>query len=390
MIEMEPGYAYRYTSKAGHVLSSESWEDVVISEDMARRAKYIGQSTIGGNRMAIFKLGRSLYAQLVQNVRKTKDGCLPCNLARSSSASSRKPSLFEVLQAQESFKKRLPKSTIKSSVASQYVQCFERVAPKIGQERAHRSCLSAALDEPPHYRAKRRSRRRDAAGLVVKQRGSRASVHPTTSAILSQMPPYKLSKCVGKKVMMGMNESMAILECDYEWDKLRKLGIKIRKEAPPIIVGGFKIEKGVGGKKSTVERNFAKSNGSDLAGAVMGAFRALLNAAATPTQAPTRAPKVARTPKKTGTAQVRKLRSKLWIKGAIKHKGKLRDLLGTPPGQTIPSWIKEEGCKDPRRTYARALKRIPSAAQAREFQRMACLARTLSKIRRKAKVRKVA
>lgn len=86
-------------------------------------------------------------------------------------------------------------------------------------------------------------------------------------------------------------------------------------------------------------------------------------------------------------SRVRRLRSKLWIKGAIKHKGKLRSLLGTPPGQVIPAWIKSEGCKDPRRTFARALKRIPSAKESREFQKMACLARKLMEIGAKRRVR---
>jgi len=91
-------------------------------------------------------------------------------------------------------------------------------------------------------------------------------------------------------------------------------------------------------------------------------------------------------------SRIRRLKSKLWIKGAIKRKGKLRALLGTPPGQVIPAWIKTEGCKDPRRTYARALKRIPSAKEAREFQKMACLARTLMEIgaKRRVRIRKAA
>lgn len=71
-----------------------------------------------------------------------------------------------------------------------------------------------------------------------------------------------------------------------------------------------------------------------------------------------------------------KLRKKLWMQKATKHKGKLRKLLSMRPGETIPYELKNQGCKNPRKTYAKLLGRIPSAQEAKTFQKMMCLART--------------
>lgn len=55
----------------------------------------------------------------------------------------------------------------------------------------------------------------------------------------SPMPPYRLAKCVGKKVIVGMSESMAVRECDEQWTKIRALGKRIRAEVPKVQAGYF-------------------------------------------------------------------------------------------------------------------------------------------------------
>lgn len=71
-----------------------------------------------------------------------------------------------------------------------------------------------------------------------------------------------------------------------------------------------------------------------------------------------------------------KLKPKMWMKQATQHKGRLRKLLGMRKGEAIPYEWKDQGCKDPRRTFAKLMGRIPSGPEGRSFQKMMCLART--------------
>ena len=61
-LRMEPGYAYKRVRG--------EWEDVVVSENVTDRAKFAGYMDIYGTRMAVFDLGRAIYAQLPQNLRR--------------------------------------------------------------------------------------------------------------------------------------------------------------------------------------------------------------------------------------------------------------------------------------------------------------------------------
>lgn len=57
---MVDGYAYKLTR--GH------WEDVVVTSEVVRRAHFVTYRVIDGNRMAVFRHGRSTYAQLAHMV----------------------------------------------------------------------------------------------------------------------------------------------------------------------------------------------------------------------------------------------------------------------------------------------------------------------------------
>ena len=63
-LRMEPGYAYKRVRG--------EWDTVVISDDVADRARHVGYREIDGSRMAVFTLGRSTYAQLPQNLRRVE------------------------------------------------------------------------------------------------------------------------------------------------------------------------------------------------------------------------------------------------------------------------------------------------------------------------------
>jgi hypothetical protein len=78
---------------------------------------------------------------------------------------------------------------------------------------------------------------------------------------------------------------------------------------------------------------------------------------------------------RTRTAHAR-IRPKRWMKKATRHPGRLRKLLGMRKGETIPYEWKDQGCKEPRKTFAKLLGRIPSGPEGRSFQKMMCLART--------------
>jgi hypothetical protein len=71
-----------------------------------------------------------------------------------------------------------------------------------------------------------------------------------------------------------------------------------------------------------------------------------------------------------------RVRPKLWMKKATRHPGRLRKLLGMRKGETIPYEWKDQGCKEPRKTFAKLLGRIPSGPEGRSFLKMMCLART--------------
>ena len=53
---MSPGYAYK--------LSRRQWVDEVVTTAEARHAKYVGTHKIDGSTFAVFKVGRSTFAQL--------------------------------------------------------------------------------------------------------------------------------------------------------------------------------------------------------------------------------------------------------------------------------------------------------------------------------------
>jgi len=65
-LRMEPGYALKRVRG--------EWEEVVISEDVTDRARIDGYMNINGSTMAVFTLGRSIYAQLPQNLRRVASG----------------------------------------------------------------------------------------------------------------------------------------------------------------------------------------------------------------------------------------------------------------------------------------------------------------------------
>lgn len=174
------------------------------------------------------------------------------------------------------------------------------------------------------------------------------------------VPPRGIAKkCIEQKMRMrGISEKAAAKECYREWREYMRPRTGLPKK--------LTIE-ALGMKEPKQKKKRRKAVSVLVPGQIPGWARGASGW--------------------TARSRVRRLKSKLWIKGAVKHKGKLRTLLGTPPGQVIPAWIKTEGCKDPRRTFARALKRIPSAKESREFQKMACLARTLMEIGAKRRVR---
>lgn len=55
----------------------------------------------------------------------------------------------------------------------------------------------------------------------------------------SPMPPYRLTKCVSQKLLVGTHQALAVHECDEQWTKMRALGKKIRSETPKVKVGYF-------------------------------------------------------------------------------------------------------------------------------------------------------
>jgi hypothetical protein len=198
-------------------------------------------------------------------------------------------------------------------------------------------------------------------------------------------PPRSITrKCIEQKMRLrGISEKKAIKECHREWLEYLRPRAALPKKHTLEALGMRELR--VKKKHMPGARRTRRENDPSLLvpEQIPGWVRGTSGGASGWT---------ARSRGSRGGSRVHQLRSKLWIKGAIKHKGKLRSLLGTPPGQVIPAWIKSEGCKDPRRTYAKALKRIPSAKESREFQKMACLARTLMEIgaKRRVRVRKAA
>ena len=53
---MTSGYAYKWTRK--------QWIDEMVSIPEVEKAKFLGQANIDGNKFALFKIGRSTFAQL--------------------------------------------------------------------------------------------------------------------------------------------------------------------------------------------------------------------------------------------------------------------------------------------------------------------------------------
>lgn len=59
-VRMTPGYAYK--------ISRRGVEEVIVSEDVALKARFIGYRIVQGYKMGVFHLGRAIYAQLPQNL----------------------------------------------------------------------------------------------------------------------------------------------------------------------------------------------------------------------------------------------------------------------------------------------------------------------------------
>jgi hypothetical protein len=62
VLKMWPGYAYK--RRRGE------WDTVMVGEPETERAQFVGYRSVDGNRVAVFKHGRSYYAQLAHSVRR--------------------------------------------------------------------------------------------------------------------------------------------------------------------------------------------------------------------------------------------------------------------------------------------------------------------------------
>ena len=62
VLKMASGYAYK--------LVRREWDTVIIGEAEADGGRFFGYRDIDGNKMAVFKYGRSYYAQLAHSVRR--------------------------------------------------------------------------------------------------------------------------------------------------------------------------------------------------------------------------------------------------------------------------------------------------------------------------------
>jgi len=90
-------------------------------------------------------------------------------------------------------------------------------------------------------------------------------------------------------------------------------------------------------------------------------------------------------------ASLHKKKPKRWIQATKMKRGAFRDMLGMPPGEPIPEWVKQEGCRNPRLAFYHWFKRIPTRQEARLFQKRACFAGTLGGLsKRKRMARKAA
>lgn len=83
----------------------------------------------------------------------------------------------------------------------------------------------------------------------------------------SPMPPYRLTKCVSKKLLLGTQQALAVRECDEQWTKMRKIGRKIRSETPSGVVAGY-FARAVGGLLRAVAHSHsrAKKNRAEMIG----------------------------------------------------------------------------------------------------------------------------
>lgn len=81
------------------------------------------------------------------------------------------------------------------------------------------------------------------------------------------------------------------------------------------------------------------------------------------------------------TTKKRKRKSKMWIRRDVRRPGMFRRLIENwgwaSKGESIPLWIKEQGCEKPAKTYKKITGK--KLKKTRLFQKQACLARTFYK-----------